>query len=74
MNEAAPQAAMAAERATGQVCRRCVGGVTVKGDPEWGPAVHAATGRERGADGHLVAPIDASIVQADAVIGAGARS
>jgi hypothetical protein len=36
--------------------------MTVKGDPEWGPAVHTRTDRELGPDGHLAAPIDARLM------------
>lgn len=40
-------------------CRRCGKQVTISGsEPEISKAVHAATGLELGADGHLVAPID----------------
>jgi len=40
-------------------CRQCGKRVTISGgDPEISRAIHAATGRELGADGHLVAPID----------------
>jgi hypothetical protein len=59
---AAPQAAGAADLASGTVCRRCFQRVAVEGDPEWGRAVHAATGSELGPDGHLVAPVDAAVV------------
>ena len=61
---AAPQAARRADLASGTVCLRCVQRVVVEGDPEWGPAFHADTGKERGQDGHLVAPIEAVIARA----------
>jgi hypothetical protein len=47
-------------------CRRCAERVTIKGDPRWGMAVHAASGKETCADGRLIAPIDADIVNAAA--------
>ena len=56
------------------VCRACVQAVTIYGDPKWGKAVHAHTDRELGADGHLVAPIDADIVRAATARKAGARA
>jgi hypothetical protein len=53
----APQAARAS-----RWCRHCGEAVTLLGQPGTGPflrkAVHAATGREEGDDGHLAAPID----------------
>ncbi len=52
-------------------CRGCAERVTIKGDPRWGMAVHAATGKETCADGRLVAPIDADIVKAAAASRAG---
>jgi hypothetical protein len=72
---AAPQAARAAGPGTGTVCRRCVQRVAVTGDPEWGRAVHVATGSELGANGHLVAPIDAAVMfsMVPGVTRAGAR-
>ena len=39
-------------------CLRCTGRVTIKGDPEWGPAFHSDTGKEVGRDGHMVAPVE----------------
>ena len=56
------------------VCHACVQPVTIHGDPQWGKAVHTPTDRELGADGHLVAPIDADIVRAALARKAGARS
>jgi hypothetical protein len=50
----------------GLCCRRCTEGVTIKGDPRWGMAVHATSGKEMCADGRLIAPIDADIVTAAA--------
>jgi hypothetical protein len=77
MKEAAPQAAKAADRViprcAAHMCRKCTQAVTVTGDPEWGPAVHTATDDEFGADGHLVAPIDADIARAVMARRAGAR-
>lgn len=70
MGEAAPEAVAAADRAgavTGHathLCPRCMTAVTVTGDPECGPAVHALTGREHGEDGHIVAPIDPGLLRA----------
>ena len=48
----------------GRVCRRCREPVTVQGDPQWGKAVHTATGKEIGSGGHVAAPIDADLVWA----------
>jgi hypothetical protein len=48
--------------------------VTVLGDPEWGTALHAGTRRELRPDGHLVAAIDAGIIQACTARKTGARS
>lgn len=56
------------------VCHTCVQPVIIHGDPRWGKAVHARTDLELGADGHLVAPIDADIVRAAMARKAGARS
>ena len=56
------RAAELAELASGTVCRRCVVRVAVYGDPVHGRAAHADTGRERGLDGHIVAPIDAAVM------------
>ena len=56
---------------TGGLCCRCAGRVTIKGDLQWGIAVHAATGKETCADGRLIAPIDADIVKAAAASRAG---
>jgi hypothetical protein len=40
-------------------CRRCGKRVTLTGsDPQFGKAVHTASERELGDDGHMVAPID----------------
>ena len=56
------------------VCHTCVQAVTIHGDPKWGKAVHTRTEQELGADGHLVAPIDADIVRAAMARKAGARA
>lgn len=42
----------------GTRCRECGQSVTVTGEQWIGRAVHTATGRETGQDGHLAAPID----------------
>jgi hypothetical protein len=60
---AGERSGIALPRAT-TVCRSCVQAVTVTGDREWGGAVHTATRRELGSDGHLVAPIGAGLVRA----------
>lgn len=55
-------------------CRRYSGRVIVKGNAQWGMAVHAVTGNATCAEGHLVAPVDADIVKAAAALKAGERS
>jgi hypothetical protein len=65
-------AAGATPQVAARICRRCTGRVTVTGgDVRWGLAVHTDSGKERGPDGHLVAPIDAELVR-DARTGPGA--
>jgi hypothetical protein len=56
-----------------RVCRRCREPVTVQGDPQWGKAVHTATGKETGPGGHVAAPIDADLVRAAIARGADER-
>jgi hypothetical protein len=55
-------------------CRKCLQPMTVIGDPEWGLAVHTATGEELGDDAHLPAPIEADFLRATAALRAGAGS
>jgi len=46
------------DAAAGHWCRRCGKRVTVTGDdPDLARAVHAGSGQEQGADGHLAAPV-----------------
>jgi hypothetical protein len=59
-------------RAT-RVCRRCRESVTVQGDPQWGRAVHTATGSETGSGGHVAAPIDTDLMRAAIARKAGER-
>ncbi len=58
----------------GRVCRVCRKPVTVQGDPQWGKAVHTATGQETGSGGHIAAPIDAGLVRAATAREVGGRS
>jgi hypothetical protein len=58
----------------GRVCRTCREPVTVQGDPQWGKAVHTATGQETGSGGHITAPIDTGLVRAAIAREAGGRS
>jgi hypothetical protein len=55
-------------------CRKCRQPMTATGDPEWGLAVHTATGEELGGDGHLPAPIEAEFLRTTAVLRTGAGS
>lgn len=52
-------------RAADLWCRRCGGPLRLEGStdaaPEFRKAVHADTGREAGADGHLAAPAELTI-------------
>jgi len=57
----------------GRVCRKCREPVTVQGDPQWGKAVHTATGKETGPGGHVAAPIDVGLVRAAMAREAGGR-
>jgi hypothetical protein len=52
------------------VCRKCREPVRVQG----GKAVHSPTNREAGPDGHVAAPIEASLLRAAAALRAGAGS
>ena len=61
-------------RRAGRVCRTCGEPVTVQGDPQWGKAVHIATGQETGAADHIAAPIDAGLVRAAIAREASGRS